>query len=124
MSSIDSTANSPIGDMNIITDCALEYCLVNLNKYFNCGGFGDYVKNRKSLVKEAIISSQKKFNKKFDKNNIYLFGDTEKDVQSAIENNITPVLINHKNRFKDITKKISIKYYFNFSKIDSFLKSI
>ena len=97
---------------------------VKLNKYFSCGGFGDYVDNRRLLVKEAIDSSQKKFNKIFPVKNIYLFGDTEKDIQSAIENNITPILIDHKKKHKNITKNLQVKYYTNFLNIDSFLKKI
>lgn len=109
---------------NIKKGAEIKLKKVNLNKYFSCGGFGDYLDSRKSLVKEAINSSQNKFKKIFPPENIYLFGDTEKDIQSAIENNITPVLIDHKKRYKDIIKKIPVKHYMDFSNIDSFLKTI
>ncbi len=109
---------------NIKEGAKIKLKKVKLNKYFYCGAFGDNIINRTLLVKEAINSSQNKFNKIFNRNNIYLFGDTEKDVQSAIENNIIPVLIDHKKRYKDSIKNIPVKHYIDFSKIDSFLKTI
>jgi phosphoglycolate phosphatase-like HAD superfamily hydrolase len=121
---LNSISNIALVTGNIKAGAKIKLKKVNLDKYFTCGGFGDSVDNRKMLVKEAIISCQKKFNKKFPHKNIYLFGDTEKDIQSAIENNITPILIDHKKKYKEIIKKLPVKYYMNFLNIDSFLKTI
>ncbi len=121
---LNNISNIALVTGNIKKGAEIKLQKVKLNKYFCCGGFGDNVNNRKFLVKEAIISSQKKFNKIFDKKNIYLFGDTEKDIQSAIENNITPILIDHNKRFKKIMNELPVKYYMDFSNIDSFLEKL
>lgn len=109
---------------NIKEGARIKLQKVNLDKFFSCGAFGDSIINRTLLVKEAINTSQNKFNKTFKSCNIYLFGDTEKDVQSAVENDIIPILIDHKKRYKDVLKNIPVKHYIDFSQIDALLELI
>ena len=118
-----------ISNIALVTGNIKEGAIVKLNKvkldhFFQCGGFGDHVLTREELVQEAICSSEKYFNKEFNKKNIYLFGDTEKDVNSAINNNIIPILIDPKKRYINEYKKWNVEYHNDFSKILSFIKHI
>ena len=96
----------------------------NLDKFFLTGGFGENVDTRKSIVNNAIVNAESLFNKKFLKEKIFLFGDTEKDVISAIENKITPILIDNKEINYDKVKQYNLKYYGKFTDINLFLNNI
>ncbi len=95
-----------------------------LDKFFLTGGFGENVETRKEIVSNAIVNSENLFNKKFLKEKIFLFGDTEKDIVSAIENNITPILIDHKEINYDKVEQYDLKYYGKFKDINLFLDKI
>lgn len=65
------------GNMEAIAWLKLEK--VDLKKYFKFGGFGDRVVKRSSLVKNAIVESEKSLGKiKYE--NIFLVGDTPRDI--------------------------------------------
>jgi phosphoglycolate phosphatase-like HAD superfamily hydrolase len=55
---------------------------VGLDHYFKLGGFGSDDINRTNLVKIAIKRAEQNFDFKFD-DNVFLFGDTLKDVQAG-----------------------------------------
>ena len=58
---------------------------IGLDHYFRVGGFGsDHHVTRSDLVKLAIKKSQDKFDFKFD-NNVFVIGDTPKDVKAGID---------------------------------------
>jgi len=63
---------------------------LNLNHYFNVGGFGNEHINRTELVKIAIKKAQSNFNFIFS-NNVYLFGDAPQDMKAANEAGIIPI---------------------------------
>jgi phosphoglycolate phosphatase len=94
----------------------------DLNAFFKAGGFGDTNGDRALIVQDAVRSSELLHNKKFDKNKIYLFGDTYKDVKSAIDNQITPVLIDPKKINRENAEKWKAGFYGDFSFFDNFLK--
>jgi|WetSurMetagenome_2_1015567.scaffolds.fasta_scaffold189277_2 phosphoglycolate phosphatase len=65
------------GNMEDIAWLKLEK--VGLNEYFQFGGFGDHVTKRSELVRNALKSSNKIFGK-INKKNIFLVGDTPRDI--------------------------------------------
>ena len=109
---------------NIEKGAKIKLQKFNLDKYFMCGGFGDNATNRSDVVKNTIGLCENIYHKKFKKNNIFLFGDTKKDIKSAIENNINPVLIDQNKKYKDNAKEWAAKYHGNFINIEAFLKII
>jgi len=63
---------------------------VNLNKYFKLGGFGSDNVNRTKLVELAIKKAEENFDFKYNKN-VFLFGDTPRDIQAAVEAGIVSI---------------------------------
>jgi|GEM_PF-1044084 len=110
---------------NIEKGAMIKLKKFGLDNLFSCGGFGDSVITRDELVKEAIKSCNIYHNKKFDNTKIYLFGDTQIDIDSAHANNIIPVLIDPQEKFKDHKKdELSVKYHGTFEYIEIFLHEI
>ncbi|MCX8189194.1 MAG: HAD hydrolase-like protein [Nitrososphaeria archaeon] len=55
---------------------------VGLNEYFEFGGFGNDGIKRVDLVKKAIIRANRKYGF-ISKDNIYVFGDTPRDIEAG-----------------------------------------
>ncbi|MEM7825229.1 MAG: HAD hydrolase-like protein, partial [Candidatus Aenigmatarchaeota archaeon] len=53
---------------------------LNLWKYFQVGGFGNLSEFREDVLKEVIAQAEKKSNLKFDKKDIFYFGDAPLDM--------------------------------------------
>lgn len=64
--------------------------IAGINDYFKIGGFGSDCINRTNLVKFAIKKAEKDFNFKF-KNNVFLFGDTPRDIKAGREAGIKTI---------------------------------
>ncbi|MBU4350989.1 HAD hydrolase-like protein [Candidatus Parcubacteria bacterium] len=65
---------------------------VNLNDYFKLGGFGGEDENRTNLVKIAIKRAEDNFRFKSDKN-IFVVGDTPRDVISGKEAGVRTIAV-------------------------------
>jgi phosphoglycolate phosphatase len=119
---LEKVSNIGLATGNIKIGSDIKLGKFNLDKVFKSGGFGEKAKNRSEIVHDAITSSEKVNGENFDRNKIFLFGDTEKDIKSAIDNGIIPVLIDplHKNREKAVDWKA--EYYGDFASIDNFLR--
>ncbi|MBI2128686.1 HAD hydrolase-like protein [Candidatus Woesearchaeota archaeon] len=63
---------------------------VSLNHYFKVGGFGSDDMNRTNLVKLAIKRAGEDFGFKFN-DNVFIFGDTPRDVKAGKEANIKTI---------------------------------
>jgi phosphoglycolate phosphatase-like HAD superfamily hydrolase len=61
-----------------------------LDKYFKFGGFGTDAEKRSDIIKEAIKKAEKNFDFKFD-NNVYLVGDTPRDIKAGIETGVKTI---------------------------------
>lgn len=118
--------NSNIGLVtgNIKKGAKIKLNKFSLDNYFECGGFGDVSPERVILVEEAINACSEYYEKSFEKSNIFLFGDTEIDINSAFNCNIIPVLIDHKKKYFNKIKDWKIKYYGTFINIEKLFKSI
>ncbi len=53
---------------------------VGLDGFFNFGGFGEVSENRDKLVDAAIKAANKKFRTRFNKKNVFYFGDAPLDI--------------------------------------------
>jgi len=121
---LSNISNIGLATGNIQKGAKIKMSKFGIESNFNCGGYGDFVLERKDIVIEAIDSAQKFYRKIFDKKNIYLLGDTEKDIKSALDNGINPVLIDPKNKNRDSAKIWGAKYYGNFINFEKFLSYI
>ena len=62
-------------------------------KYFNIGAFGDATKVRSGLVKLALEDAKNKLNIDFKKEDVYLIGDTIRDIRCAKEAGVKCVAV-------------------------------
>ncbi|MBN1409437.1 MAG: HAD hydrolase-like protein [Spirochaetales bacterium] len=95
-----------------------------LYKYFKAGSFGEDVESRASLVSNAVHNAEKVYGRTWEPKNIFLFGDTLVDVQSAIDNGIEPVLIDHKERYTGKEGTPPARYYGRFVNANLFLENV
>jgi phosphoglycolate phosphatase len=58
---------------------------LGLMGFFKVGGFGDSSENRSHLVLQAIKMADEKFKCKFDNKDVFVIGDTPRDVQCGKE---------------------------------------
>ena len=57
-----------------------------LEKYFSFGAYGDEFFERPEMVQDAVLKAEKHASCKFEKENIFVVGDTTADVLSAVVN--------------------------------------
>jgi phosphoglycolate phosphatase len=118
--------NSNIGlaTGNIKSGSFIKLNHFNLDGFFTAGGFGDDAETRSWIVSEAVSSAESVYGKKFDRNKIFLFGDTHKDMKSAVDNGIIPVLIDPDKKNRADAASWNAKYYGSFFYFDRFLDSL
>lgn len=66
---------------------------VGLHKYFKFGGYGDFIKNRSDLLPVALREAEKATKLNFERNKIFVVGDTCNDVKVAIENKVKSIAV-------------------------------
>jgi len=69
------------GNTKIIAFAKLKKA--KIDKFFTIGGFGDDNPNREKLVKLALNRAKEKYSFQFDKENVFVIGDTPKDISAA-----------------------------------------
>ncbi len=79
------------GNLKEIAKMKLER--VGVWKFFEVGGFGDFIEDRGELVHNAIVESKKKFKLNLENDQIFVIGDTPFDIQSGKENNVKTIAI-------------------------------
>ncbi|MBN2544562.1 MAG: HAD hydrolase-like protein [Spirochaetes bacterium] len=124
VSYLSKYSNVSIATGNIKKGAEIKLKKFNLLGFFPVGGYGDKAIDRVDFIYDSIRESEKKYNKKFKLQNIYLFGDTELDVKSANQCGINSVLIDHNEKYKKSALNWNTKYYGNFKSIDKFMKLI
>lgn len=67
-----------------------RFILYKLNQYLLFGAFGEESYNRDDLVEIAINRARAR-EWKGEKNEIYVVGDTPRDIEAAIESNVVPI---------------------------------
>jgi len=121
---LSNLSNISIATGNIEKGAKIKLKKFSLDGFFPTGGFGDVACARSEFIYDAIRNSEKYYGKKFKYQNIYLFGDTEKDVKSANHCGINSVLIDHNEKYKKSALKWNARYYGNFKNIYNLLKLI
>lgn len=77
---------------------------VDLWHYFSIGGFGSDDTDRARLLKIAIKRAERCSNLKFNRENIYVFGDTWRDIEAAKKLNLRVIGIAGGDYTEDILK--------------------
>lgn len=73
---------------NIMQGAKIKLSAVNIYKYFSISAFGSDHWNRNLLPPIAINRATEYFSKSFDKEDIWIIGDSPKDVQCALSNGL------------------------------------
>ena len=98
---------------------------VGLNKYFKTGGFGDNIVDRSELIKKAIENAEKLYNTSFNKEYIFIIGDTPGDIEAARALGIKIIsMATGSYLVKDLMKYKPDFVFDNFEDIDHFLKVV
>ncbi|MCG8572899.1 MAG: HAD hydrolase-like protein [Spirochaetes bacterium] len=97
---------------NIYQGAQIKLAHYELSHFFPDGGFGEKVYSRSQLVFQAIENASRYYKKDFEKEKIFLIGDTIRDVESSYVNEITPILIDHRNKNRDTKKQYPELLYF------------
>jgi phosphoglycolate phosphatase-like HAD superfamily hydrolase len=84
--------------LGLLTGNTREKCHAKLQAaglwhYFKCGGFGDATRKRSELVPIAIEDARKKTGINFKKKDVWLVGDTERDILCAKEASVRIVAV-------------------------------
>lgn len=85
-----------------------------LDHYFSAGGYGDKADSRDHLVSLAIEDALRYHGRSFAKENIYLIGDTKIDIESALNNSVVPILVDHYRKNSAYREEFPIHYYSDF----------
>jgi phosphoglycolate phosphatase-like HAD superfamily hydrolase len=70
-----------LGTGNVKEAAIIKLAVHDMNRFFICGGFGDEEMDRWQVIQQAITSSHKLLNIRFESKNIYIIGDTPRDVE-------------------------------------------
>lgn len=70
-----------LGTGNIEKGARIKLERDNLNRYFPTGGFGDKEMERWQIIQEAVVNAHNHFNCEFESENIYIIGDTPRDME-------------------------------------------
>lgn len=72
-----------IGTGNIEEGASIKLAPSGLDKYFVVGGYGEDGKNREEMLQAAVKRAEKKFKTKFTPEQVFVVGDTHRDVLAA-----------------------------------------
>lgn len=80
-----------LGTGNIEKAARIKLEVHDMNKYFPLGGFGDLALDRWQVIENAILSAQKYYNMEFPNQNIYIIGDTPRDIECGRKLNVKSI---------------------------------
>lgn len=110
-----------LGTGNIEKGARKKLELDNINRFFPTGGFGDDEMERWQMIENSVINSQKSYGKDFSTNNIYVIGDTPRDVHCGKKLNFKTVGVATGPYSLEDLKEAGADYVFqDFLDIDSF----
>lgn len=72
-----------LGTGNIENGARLKLLPADLNKHFDTGGFGDREPERWKIIKNGIERAESFYSLNFEKEDIYVIGDTPRDIECA-----------------------------------------
>ncbi len=94
-------------------------------KYFEIGAFGDTTKKRSELVSVALKKAKNKFGLNFDKKDVYLVGETVRDIRCAKEAGVNIIAVaTGKETMKQLKQEKPNYLFKNFSNSDKIIASV
>ncbi len=72
-----------LGTGNIEQGARIKLAPSGLLAYFACGGYGEDGNSRENMLKAAVKRAEKKYKTKFTPDQVYVVGDTHRDVLAA-----------------------------------------
>jgi phosphoglycolate phosphatase len=70
-----------LGTGNVEPAARIKLKKHDMNRFFPTGGFGSREADRWQIIEEAIFNAEQHFNLNFEKENIYVIGDTPRDIE-------------------------------------------
>ena len=99
----------------------LENC--HLWKYFKIGAFGDASDKRSDLVQIAMTDAYNKTEKKFEKQNTYIIGDTIRDIKCARDAGVKSIAVATGKEEMNILKKENPDFIFkDFNNVEKIME--
>lgn len=110
---------------NVENIAKIKLKALNLLQYFQVGGFGDMSEIREKLLERAIGEAEGKFDLRFDKKDVFYFGDAPLDIECGKNVGVTTIAVSTGVHSKEELSKHTPDYlYKDFSDIDSIVKAI
>ena len=111
-----------LGTGNFENAARIKLSKHDMNTFFSTGGFGDNAKERWQVIEEAINKAEKLFNMTFCKENIYVIGDTPKDIECGIKLGIKSVGVATGSHTSDQLKEYNPDHVFeDLTDLESFM---
>jgi phosphoglycolate phosphatase-like HAD superfamily hydrolase len=116
--------------LGLLTGNLEEIAKLKLNKvglleFFQVGGFGEISENRERLAEEAIKKTEKKFDIRIDKKNVFYIGDAPLDIECGKSIGIKTIAIATGKHSKEELIKYNPDYFFaDFSDLRSIINVI
>lgn len=111
-----------LGTGNIEKAARIKLHAHNMNDHFPLGGFGDEVMERWQVIEKAAIKSRMYFDTDFSNNNIYIIGDTPRDVECGKKLNLRTIAVATGLTCAEDLKRCGADYVFeNFENSNTFL---
>ncbi|MHA1755560.1 MAG: HAD family hydrolase [Promethearchaeota archaeon] len=109
------------GNLKAIANAKLNQ--VKISEFFPIGGFGDTSKIREDLVRKAILEANKYYRITFDNSNIFIIGDTPRDIIAAHKANVRAIgIATGKYEKKDLIKENPLYIFKNLKEFNELLK--
>jgi phosphoglycolate phosphatase-like HAD superfamily hydrolase len=112
-----ATGNSKVGAI-------LKLKRANLDYYFDFGAYGDAHESREELIKNALIIAEKEYNIRYNKECVFVIGDTPNDIIAGKKNDLKTVAFSTGSYALDDLRQYEPDYIFDQFSIDQFIKLI
>lgn len=102
-----------LGTGNIEKSARMKLSSVGLNNLFKTGGFGDKEDSRDNIIKKAIQNAKDFYKTEIAQENIYVIGDTPRDIGCAKANNVKSIAVATGNYSVEELKEYSPDFCFS-----------
>lgn len=119
----DENIYHAVGTGNCEIGAKLKLSHLGLDHYFEIGGFGDEELERWELIDKVVKKAEEYYNISFRKENIYVIGDTPRDIESGKKIGVKSVAVaTGVYKFDELLKYEPDYIYNNLVEFKSFLK--
>lgn len=114
-----------LGTGNIEKGARLKLLPADLNIHFDTGGFGDEETERWKIIRNGIENAEKLYKLRFEKGNIFVIGDTPRDVECAKAVGVRSVAVATGYNTMDELKECNPNFLFEDLRLsEAFLNSV